>query len=189
MPRLLLAYSTVDGHTRTICERIRQSLERAGHAATLLEIVEPARVDAGACDGIVIGASIRYGKHRPALYGFIEANRETLDAKPCAFFSVNVVARKRGKDTAETNPYLRAFRRKTTWRPAEIAVFAGRLDYPSYGFWDRQIIRFIMWLTDGPTDPGTRVEFTDWRAVEAFAARVASRAAQERTMAGQPAPR
>jgi len=187
--RILLAYSTVDGHTRTICGRIAQLLERSGHAATFLEIVEPVRIDPGTCDSVVVGASIRYGKHRPAVYGFIEANRETLEGKPSAFFSVNVVARKRGKDTPETNPYLKAFRRQTTWRPAEIAVFAGRLDYPSYGFWDRQIIRFIMWLTDGPTDPGTRVEFTDWGAVDAFAERVASLAPPERTMAVNPEPR
>jgi menaquinone-dependent protoporphyrinogen oxidase len=48
-------------------------------------------------------------------------------------------------------------------------VFAGKLDYPRYGFWDRQIIRFIMLLTKGPTDPRAVVEFTDWHEVERFA--------------------
>jgi menaquinone-dependent protoporphyrinogen oxidase len=47
-------------------------------------------------------------------------------------------------------------------------VFAGKLDYPKYGFWDRTIIRFIMWMTRGPTDSTTVVEFTDWREVDAF---------------------
>jgi menaquinone-dependent protoporphyrinogen oxidase len=35
------------------------------------------------------------------------------------------------------------------------------------------MIRFIMWLTKGPTDPATVVEFTDWARVDAFARRVA----------------
>ena len=31
------------------------------------------------------------------------------------------------------------------------------------------MIRLIMWITGGPTDPATVVEFTDWQQVEAFA--------------------
>ncbi|HEY5896659.1 MAG TPA: flavodoxin domain-containing protein, partial [Burkholderiales bacterium] len=80
-----------------------------------------------------------------------------------------IVARKPNKNTPETNPYLRKFLRQISWRPRQLAVFAGKLDYPKYGFWDRHIIRFIMLLTSGPTDPSTVVEFTDWKQVERFA--------------------
>ena len=31
------------------------------------------------------------------------------------------------------------------------------------------MIRLIMKITDGPTDPTTEVVYTDWQAVEAFA--------------------
>jgi menaquinone-dependent protoporphyrinogen oxidase len=37
-----------------------------------------------------------------------------------------------------------------------------------YGFLDRTMIRFIMWMTKGPTDPNTNVEFTDWDQVAKF---------------------
>jgi menaquinone-dependent protoporphyrinogen oxidase len=53
-----------------------------------------------------------------------------------------------------------------------MAVFAGKIDYQRYGFFDRQMIRLIMWLTKGPTDPMACVEFTDWSDVERFAQRV-----------------
>lgn len=92
-----------------------------------------------------------------------------LDAVPTAFFSVNIVARKAEKSRPETNPYVRKFLARTSWRPTCLAVFAGRLDYPHYRFFDRQMIRFIMWITKGPTDPSTVIEYTDWRAVDAFA--------------------
>ena len=174
MSRILIAYSTVDGHTLKICNRLQQSLERMGHAVTLVEIAEQTSVQPDAFDQVVVGASIRYGKHRPAVYSFIAANRHALEQKPSAFFSVNVVARKRGKDTPESNPYVRAFRRRTTWVPSEVAVFAGKIDYPRYGVLDRLVIRFIMWLTSGPTDPTACVEFTDWQAVEEFAQRISS---------------
>lgn len=38
-----------------------------------------------------------------------------------------------------------------------------------YGFVDRTMIRLIMWMTRGPTDPGTNIEFTDWKQVDKFA--------------------
>lgn len=55
-----------------------------------------------------------------------------------------------------------------------VAVFAGKLDYPRYGFWDRQMIRLIMWMTGGPTDPHAVVDYTDWQQVEAFGQAVAA---------------
>jgi menaquinone-dependent protoporphyrinogen oxidase len=36
------------------------------------------------------------------------------------------------------------------------------------------MIRFIMWMTKGPTDPSTVVEFTDWDRVDAFGERLAA---------------
>jgi menaquinone-dependent protoporphyrinogen oxidase len=30
------------------------------------------------------------------------------------------------------------------------------------------MIRFIMWMTKGPTDPNAVVEFTDWDKVDEF---------------------
>lgn len=173
MARILIAYSTVDGHTRKIGERLRTGLEKVGHTVALHSLDARQHPDLAGFDKVVIGASIRYGKHRPSVRAFIEQHRRALETRPCAFFSVNVVARKPGKDTPEGNPYIRKFLRRTTWRPALLGVFAGAIDYRKYSFRDRHIIRFIMWLTHGPTDPGAHVDFTRWPAVDEFAHRVA----------------
>ncbi len=169
MSAILVLYSTVDGHTLKICENIGGFVERAGHSATLARVEDAGTVDVAQFDKIVIGASIRYGKHRPSVFEFIEANLPLLDSKPNAFFSVNIVARKPEKNRPETNPYLRKFLQKTPWRPRLLEVFAGRLDYPRYRPLDRMMIRFIMRITNGPTDPSTVVEFTDWQRVASFA--------------------
>ena len=172
MARILLAYSTVDGHTLKICHRLRLCLEADGHAVTLASLSDTSLPGVESFDKVVVGASIRYGKHRREVYDFIRMNQRSLDDRPCAFFSVNVVARKPGKQWPDANPYVRSFRRKTAWRPALVAVFAGKIDYQRYTFFDRQIIRLIMWLTHGPTDPHACVEFTDWPSVDAFGHRV-----------------
>jgi menaquinone-dependent protoporphyrinogen oxidase len=139
---------------------------------TLASIADQPNLDLSPFDKIVIGASIRYGQHRPQVADFMNAHRRELEGKPNAFFSVNVVARKPGKDTPATNPYVKKFLRQLSWRPREMAVFAGKIDYPKYDFWDRQVIRFIMWLTGGPTERNAVVDFTDWSKVEAFGRRV-----------------
>lgn len=168
MSRILIIYSTTDGHTRKICRRLCQVLEQQDHQITLISIDDESNVDLGSFDKIILGASIRYGKHHKKVYEFIKRNEQLLDSKPNAFFSVNVVARKPEKNHPETNPYLRKFLKQISWQPKELAVFAGKIDYKKYRFLDRQIIRLIMWMTRGPTDPDTVVEFTNWKQVETF---------------------
>jgi len=174
MARILIAYSTVDGHTRSICEHVQRALEQSGDSVTLASLAASARPDAAGFDKVVIGASIRYGKHRQEVFDFIRLQQPALENRPSAFFTVNAVARKAGKDTPEGNPYVKSFGKLTSWRPALVGVFAGKIDYRKYGFVDRQVIRFIMWLTRGPTDPQACVDFTDWDNVDAFARRVAA---------------
>ena len=173
MARVAIIYASTDGHCRKICERLRELIETPDNQVNLVSIEDARAADLSAFDKIVVGASIRYGKHNPLVLEFVNANVRVLDAKPNAFFSVNIVARKPQKNRPETNPYLQKFLRRSRWRPKELDVFAGKLDYPRYGFLDRLMIRFIMLITKGPTDPRTVVEFTDWQRVEAFAQRVA----------------
>jgi menaquinone-dependent protoporphyrinogen oxidase len=143
-------------------------VEAEEHKVVLAVINEKPQFDSERFDKIVIGASIRYGKHRPAVYDIIRRNQATLESMPSAFFSVNVVARKPEKNRPESNPYLQKFLKQISWQPRKLAVFAGKINYPIYTFWDRQIIRLIMWMTGGPTDPEAVVEFTDWNKVDDF---------------------
>lgn len=172
MAGVLILYSTVDGQTLRICERMRSVIEASGRAVTLISIDADEQPEPAAFDSIVIGASIRYGKHRKSVFDFVAAHRRTLDRLPTAFFSVNIVARKPERNRPETNPYVRHFLAQTGWKPRLLGVFAGRLDYPKYRPLDRQLIRLIMWMTGGPTDPSSVIEYTDWCAVESFAREV-----------------
>lgn len=169
MTRVLIVYSSRDGQTAKICLTLQAIIESAGLEVTLISIEKIATIDANLFDKIIVGASIRYGKHSPAIVTFIQNNKAILDSKPNAFFSVNVVARKPEKSKPETNPYLQKFLKRITWQPKHLAVFAGKIDYPSYHFFDRFMIRLIMWMTHGPTDTKAVIEFTDWLQVKAFA--------------------
>jgi menaquinone-dependent protoporphyrinogen oxidase len=169
--RVLFLYSSFYGQARRVCERLRSRLLEQGHSADVVSIAEPG-TDPSGYDAIVIGASIRHGKHNPAVMEFIRNHQALLDARPSAFFSVSLVARKPGKNTAETNPYSKAFLARSPWTPKAAAVFGGVLDYQRYGLFDRYVIRLIMTINKGPTDLHTAHEFTDWEKVDGFADRI-----------------
>lgn len=168
MTKILIIYSTTDGHTREICLRLKKVIENESNQVTLLPIENENMINLSSFDKIAVGASIRYGKHHPDVYKIINENSQILDAKANAFFSVNLVARKPGRNKPETNPYLKKFISRITWKPRELAVFAGKIDYQKYKFWNRFMIRMIMWMTKGPTGPKAIIEFTDWGQVEEF---------------------
>ena len=174
MAKVLLLYSTTDGHTVEICKRMRAVIEGAGDAVELANLADGPALGDLSFDKVVIGASIRYGKHQKTVYDFIRKYEQTLDAHPNALFSVNVVARKPEKNTPETNPYLQKFLKQINWVPQNLGVFAGKIVYPALGPVDRTMIRFIMWMTKGPTDPTGTYEFTDWDKVEEFGRKIAS---------------
>ena len=163
----IIIYSTTDGHTKKICESIKNNsiYKKTTEIISLNEAFEEKIIK---YDRVIIGASIRYGKHNPMVYKFIEKNKDTLENKKSAFFSVNVVARKPEKSTPGTNPYIKKFLKKTNWRPNKLGVFAGKIDYPSLTFLNRSIIRLIMFITGGPTDTRNVYEFTDWEGVKIF---------------------
>ncbi|MDO5653179.1 MAG: menaquinone-dependent protoporphyrinogen IX dehydrogenase [Brachymonas sp.] len=170
---VLLAYSTTDGHTRLICERLQAVLQQQALQAEIMPLAQADACDLTQFGTLVLGASIRYGKHQPAVLRFMQTHLAVLQTRPGVFFSVNAVARKPEKNTAQTNPYVRKLMAQTPWQPQVVTALAGKIDYPRYGWLDRSIIRFIMQLTGGPTDVRVSTEFTDWSRVAALGQQIA----------------
>ena len=123
---------------------------------------------------VVLVAAVRYGKHLPGTDAFLARYARIAATPPLALASVNLVARKPGRQSAETNPYLKRLIARHKLHPAVATAFAGRLCYPQYNWRDRQIIRLIMWLTGGLADGRSTIEYTDWHQVHDFAASVAT---------------
>lgn len=163
-----ILYATVDGQTLKICDKIKDKLEQMGNSVELHSIEDFDKAVAD-FDKFIIGSSIRYGKHNSKILEFIRKHKKELDNTKNAFFSVNLVARKQEKATPETNPYFIKFLKEINWIPQKSAVFAGKLDYQKYPFMDRLMIQLIMWMTKGPTNSKTKIEYTDWDKVNEFA--------------------
>lgn len=172
MKNFLLLYSTVDGHTQLICEHIAELLKNNKQYVELMPVYEVDEQDIKKSDCVLVGASIRYGKHRPNVAEFFNQNEALLQSKKTAFFTVNLVARKEEKNTAETSPYMLKFLPQLNTEPEILEVFGGKLNYSIYSFFDKYMIRFIMWVTKGPTDLDTIKDYTDWHKVDKLAERL-----------------
>ncbi|OBX10059.1 menaquinone-dependent protoporphyrinogen IX dehydrogenase [Gallibacterium genomosp. 3] len=167
--KTLILYLTHDGQTRKIAEAISAQLTGQCVMANLLENMN---IDLTPYDRVVLGASIRYGKFSPKLYTFIRGHKQQLATKKGALYTVNLTARKADKNTPQTNAYTRKLLAKITWQPQLVQVFAGALFYPRYTWFDRTMIRFIMKITGGETDPRKEIEYTDWKQVAKFAQQI-----------------
>ena len=165
----ILIYSSIDGQTSKISEYLREKC-KTKISFELKPIYDTKNINLNEYEIIIIGASIRYGKHSPEVIKLVKENLEVFNNKKTAFFSVNAVARKPGKDLSSNNPYVIKFLNKTNWKPKIAAVFAGKIDYPKYNFFEKIVIRFIMFITNGPTDTSKSYEFTNWLKVDEFAA-------------------
>ncbi len=175
-----LYYASHDGQTRRIAVAIAEGLRKQGHVSIVTDLGErqPDAAEIAAAGVVVVVVAIRYGHPLPAARRMLESHRNALTDKPLAMISVNLTARKPGKRSVEGSPYLRKWVRRARLSPALAVAVAGMLDYPRYGWFDRMMIRLIMKITGGPTDPTTTVEFTDWQQVEALAEAIAALARQ-----------
>ena len=87
MKKLLILFSSTDGHTKIIAETIAQHLSE-NYFADIVRIADSQTFPLDHYDLIIIGASIRYGKFKPELYSFIDQHMSLLDSKKSAFFGV-----------------------------------------------------------------------------------------------------
>jgi menaquinone-dependent protoporphyrinogen oxidase len=169
-------YASTEGHTRRIAEQIASTLREQGldsEARGLAEDMPP--VDWVNVRGVVLGASIHAGSHQKVAADFARHEARHLAVRPSAFFSVSLSAGSRKPAEVDAARALASgFVKAAGWEPRRIACFAGKLAYTQYGFFIRQMMRFIAWREGAPTDTSRDYEFTDWVAVRRFALDVAA---------------
>ena len=87
MKSTLIIFSSTDGHTLKICERI-MGFEKNKDDSQIASISEAEHINISEFKRIIIGASIRYGKHKPDLYEFIESILMQYLVKKMRFFQL-----------------------------------------------------------------------------------------------------
>ena len=170
MAHILIVYGSVDGQCRKVAERVATVLQRAGHDAEAVSFRHATIADVAESEAVIVGGAIRYGHYPRGLETFARENREPIAARPNAFFSVCLSAGGPGARPATAWGYVDEFMTRTGWQPQRIASFAGALLYTRYNPFIRLLMRMIVGIAGGETDTSRDYEYTNWQAVERFAA-------------------
>ncbi len=174
MKRVLIIYCSVRGHTARIARRLCETMTEAGAQADMMELKEARHegINWERYDTIVVGAPVIYGTYDAALLQFVAAHRTQLEARSNSFFNVSVVARTPAKATVAGNRYMQKFLQSSTWRPRDLQVIAGKVDYPAWPWYAVLMIQLIMKMTQGPTNRDAVIDYTNWAGVADYGRRV-----------------
>lgn len=171
-PVVLLAYHSYEGQTSKIADRIASQLAASGFEADVLDANE-APPPLG-YDAVILGDSIHLGEHSQSLTRFARRHAAELHKQPLALFQVSLTsATDDDEHSAKAHELLHGFTDETGIDPDIVALFAGSLAYTKYGWFKRRMMRrLVLSEIADAADISHDHEFTDWEAVEAFAADV-----------------
>lgn len=164
-----ILYVSQDGQTEKIASYIFQKLAKRHVDVRLTNITnQPNYSLDSSVSHVLLGVPIRYGKPMPQAKAWLDLHSDSLRNCLLSAFTVNLTARKPEKSTVETCPYTKKLVAILPKPADNLAIFAGALDYQRYSWFDRNMIKFIMWMTSGPTRSRQRIEYTQWQQVDSF---------------------
>jgi menaquinone-dependent protoporphyrinogen oxidase len=172
MARILIVYGSAYGQTERIAQQIGHILGGAGHEVDLKGGDALSREPhLEQYDGVLVAASVLFGRHQRYIRRFARRNAPQLNAMPSAFVSVCGSA---SSDPAVTQAYVDRFLSATGWwHPTATHSFAGAVAYTRYNpllrWWMQRISRH----KGLPTDTSRDWDLTEWDAVERFARELA----------------
>ena len=169
MAKILIAYGTTEGHTRTICEQIRDWLVESGHEVQLVDTKAKAPdLSFADIECAIVAGSLHQEKHQPSLVRFVKKYRESLSAVPSLMLSVSLTAVLRDdKHLAEAKVCVDRFTVDTKWMPKTVHLVAGALKYTKYDWMKRMLMRMIAKKNGGDTDVHQDYIYTDWNDLRA----------------------
>jgi len=166
--RILIVYSTSEGQTARIANRIAARLR---HHGSIVDVRSAeTRLVLEAYDAVIVGDPIHAVHHSRLVTRFLKANAAELNSKPSALFQVSLTsANSDAEHTATARHLAQELLDRTDFQPDSVALFAGALVYTKYGWLKRRIVRAIVKREGGDLDMSRDFEYTDWDAVNRFA--------------------
>jgi menaquinone-dependent protoporphyrinogen oxidase len=171
--KILIAYGTSEGQTRTIARAVAARVHELGHDAHLYDTASLEDIHVDSYEKIVVAGSVHHQHHQESVEVFVMASLAELQKRPTLFLSVSLSAAF-SEGMSEAQSYVDAFLVSTGWKPTQSLLVAGALRYAEYDYFKAQMIEHVV-LKGRKVEglPKGDYEFTDWeslfRAIDSFA--------------------
>lgn len=178
--KIMIVYSTTEGHTRTIADFLEEEADKPGHQAGLFNAtVQPPSPEG--YDAVIIAGSVHAGKYQTSIEHYAREYHRELNELPLIFISVSLTAAS-DDDVSwkELKQQTESFMLSTGLKPDHTEYVAGALLYTKYDFFKRFIMRSINKKSGGDTDTSQDHVYTDWEQIAAIPAKLESLAASYR---------
>lgn len=168
MSTVLIAYGSIEGQTRKICQAVAKQVEALGHRALLVDAAEGhEKSDWPNPDAVIVAAPVHEHHFPAAVRRYLNTHRDAASGLPGMFLSVSLAAMSdEASDKADLNKLTTDFVKSAKWSPEKIHHVAGALRYTEYSFLKRFILKQTMKAAGGPTDTAQDFDFTDWEALD-----------------------
>lgn len=195
MQKFLIVYATEEGQTKKISKFVNKELLSLGLKVEMFDCkaIKDLRIE-NEYTAVIIGASVHNGKFSDDLVAWVKANKETLEKKPAAFFSVCLgILEKKFSAQDEEYRIIISFFDEVGWYPVKSAIFAGALKYSKYNWFTKWFMKKTALKAGVETDATKDYEYTDWDAVreftQDFAVKVMEHKVQENSFSRMISPR
>lgn len=165
----LVVFDSWDGQTKKIAAAIAESIAgRGGSARVSLAESNP---DPDPYDLVIVGGPVHRGRHSAEIRRWLSTHHGPLRRLPVAVFQVSLSsAHHDATHEAMAHAALQGLLDETRVEPALTGLFAGALRYTRYGWLKRRLMRLAAAGVGESTDMSRDHEYTDWDAVDDFAA-------------------
>ena len=167
--KILIGYTTKEGHTRKIARHISDLIVDEGHSVELLNLEDADDITLERFDNIVLAAPVHAGHYPRALGEFVSKNLDKLETARAKLISVSLAAAGHDADDWRgLNQIVSDFGKATGWTPSSVEHVAGAYMPTRYDILTGFIMARIVSAKDPEADTSKDKVYTDWPALNAW---------------------
>ncbi|WP_334162722.1 flavodoxin domain-containing protein [Phenylobacterium sp.] len=167
---VLVVFGSTEGHTERLAGAAADRLRTHGHAVTLVHAAQAGRtLDPAGLAGVLVAASVHWGRYQASVTAFARANHAVLNALPSAFLSTSLsAAGVEQPDHVGLDDFVQTFQTETLWTPRLVHHAGGAIRPSSYDYFKRLAVTLIARSRgDAVADRG-HYDLTDYAALDGF---------------------
>jgi menaquinone-dependent protoporphyrinogen oxidase len=167
--RVLIVFSTTEGHTRKLAQFAAARLTSLGHQVQVHDAAEPNAPDPVGFDCALLVASVHVSRYQRSLIEFASKHCAVLNRIPNAFISVSLSAAGDNPcDLAGLRNCVERLELETHWHPGVVHHAAGAMLFRAYGIFTKLVIKFIAQRRGNVVNTSEDYDLTNYIALEMF---------------------